>query len=171
MKKWFLGIILAIGFISLSIVAPTYAAGAETAVSTNSRQAVSPPFTGTFVGTAYGDYDSSAPLTLEMTQSGRKVTGTVYMEPGLTVNAGGMCGVFDLPASSATASGAISARQPRLLTAKIPVESGGVKITADITGEISADGEELNVEVKVNTPFLCKYDPVITGILTPLADN
>ncbi|MCZ7668546.1 MAG: hypothetical protein M5U34_15830 [Chloroflexi bacterium] len=42
MKKWFLGIILAIGFISLSIVAPTYAAGAETAVSTNSRQAVSP---------------------------------------------------------------------------------------------------------------------------------
>lgn len=163
MKKWFLGIILAIGFISLSIAAPTYAAGTKTAVT--------PPFSGTFTGTAYGDYNSSAPLTLDMSQTGSKVTGTVTIEPGLTVNAGGMCGVFDIPASSVTASGTTSARQPRILTAKIPVESGGVKITADITGEISADGEELNVEVKVNTPFLCKYDPVITGVLMPLADN
>lgn len=166
MKKWLSGIILAVGLISMGIVAPTYAAGKTTAVSTSSRQAVSTPFTGTFSGTAYGDFNSSAPITLELTQVGNRVTGTAVIEDGLKINAGGMCGSFDVPASSASASGSTAARQPRTLTARIPFEIEGFTITADVAGQLSADGEELEVEVKINTPMLCRYDPVISGTLS-----
>jgi hypothetical protein len=166
MKKWLSGIILAVALFSMSIVAPTYAAGRETAVSTGSRQAVSSSFTGVFTGMAYGDFNSSAPITLELTQVGNRVTGTAVIEDGLTINAGGMCGAFDVPASSASANGNVTARQPRTLTARIPFEIEGFTITADVAGQLSADGEELEVEVKINTPMLCRYDPVINGTLS-----
>ena len=158
MNKWIMGIILAIGFLTIGAAAPTYAAGT----------AVSRPFTGTFAGTVYGDFGSSAPLTLELVQKGNTVEGTAVIEPGLEVNAGGFCGTAVVPAATATAEGAINRRQPRHLSANIPFTVSGMDITARITGELSASGEELDVTVKIDTPFLCGRDPEITGTLTTI---
>jgi hypothetical protein len=157
MKQWILGLILAIGIIWMGYAAPAYAAGGKTAVSQ--------PFTGVFEGTVYGDFGSSAPLTLELTQRGTVVEGTAVIGTGLKVNAGGFCGTAVVPASSVAAEGTTSRRQPRHLSANIPFEVSGLDITARITGDLAADGEELDVAVKVDTPFVCGRDPVISGVL------
>jgi hypothetical protein len=155
MKKWFLGIILAVGLISIGAVAPTFAAGG-TADS---------PFNGVFTGTAFADYHSSAPLILEMTQDGEEVTAVITIDEGLRVNAGGFCGVLDVPAGSITASGVDTDDAPDILAAQVPFDVGsGVTITADITGEM--DGDDMDVTIKINTPFICSNDPIITGSLT-----
>ncbi len=158
MKKWIFGIILALGMISMGGIGSAFAAGTTTAVST-------PPFTGTFEGTVYGDFGSSAPLTLELTQRGNVVEGTAVIGEGLEVNAGGVCGTAVVPATSASAEGTTSRRQPRHLTADIPFAVSGMNITARITGDLSTNGEELDVTVKVDTPFLCGRDPIISGTL------
>ena len=158
MKKLFAGILLAISIFSAGAAAPIFAAGSGTAVSH--------PFTGTFEGTVYGDFGSSAPLTLELTQQGNKVEGTAVIEPGLEVNAGGFCGTAVVPATTASAAGTINQRHPHRLSANIPFAVGGMTITAQITGDLSTDGEELDVNVKIDTPFLCGHDPEITGTLT-----
>ncbi len=151
MKKWFLGIILAIGIISVGVVAPTFAAEAS-------------PFNGTFSGTAYGDYDSTAPLTLNVTQEGDNVTAHINIDKGLQVNAGGLCGVVAIPAGSVSASGIDTDSDNNVISAKVPFDVGsGIRITAFIDGEI--DGDDLDVSVKVKTPFICSNDPVVTGSL------
>ncbi|MBE2222541.1 MAG: hypothetical protein IAF02_13420 [Anaerolineae bacterium] len=158
MKKWLFGIILAIGLIGVSIVTPTYAAGRETAVTE--------PFNGTFSGIAYADYKTSAPLTVAVTQDGDDITAHIDIEKGLKVNAGGLCGTVAIPATTISASSTNTAKNPNILTARVPFDlGGGVKVTADITGEISADGEELDIQVKVKTPFICGKTPVVTGEL------
>ena len=135
MNKWIMGIILAIGFLAIGAAAPTYAAGT----------AVSRPFTGTFTGTGYGDFGSSAPLTLTLTQRGNTVEGTAVIGDGLEVNAGGFCGTAVVPATSATANGTTTNRQPRHLSANIPFQVSGMDITARATGDLTADGQELHV--------------------------
>ena len=152
MKKWFLGLVLAIGLISIGVVAPTFAAE-------NS------PFNGTFSGTAFADYNSSAPLTLAVTQDGDDVTATINLDAGLRVSAGGFCGVINVPASSISASGIDANDDPDILAAQVPFDVGsGVTVTADITGEMN--GDDMDVTIKVNTPFICGNDPIITGSLT-----
>jgi hypothetical protein len=151
MKKWLLGIILAIGIISVGMVASTYAAEAN-------------PFNGTFSGTAYGDYDSTAPLTLNLTQEGDIVTAHIDIENGLQVNAGGFCGVIAIPAGSVSASASDTADSADVVSARVPIDLGsGVSITAYIDGEI--DDDNLDFSVKVKTPFICSNDPVVTGSL------
>lgn len=160
MNKWIMGIILAIGFLAIGAAAPTYAAGT----------AVSRPFSGTFAGIVYGDNGSSAPLTLTLTQRGNTVEGTAVIGDGLEVNAGGFCGTAVVPATSATANGTTTNRQPRHLAANIPFQVSGMDITARATGDLTADGQELNFEVKIDTPFLCGRDPIISGTLLPVID-
>ena len=150
MKKWFLGIILAIGLISVGIVAPTYAAEES-------------PFNGTFSGTAYGDYKTSAPLTLTVTQEGDDVTARINIENGLKVNAGGFCGTIAIPATSLSASGIDTDDSADTLSTRIPFDIGGASVTAIINGEI--DGDQMDVSIKVKTPFICGNNPVITGEL------
>ena len=155
MKKWFLGIILAIGFISLGMAAPTYAAGIKTAVSS--------PFNGTFTGIAYADYKTSAPLSIAVTQEGDDVTALINIEDGLKVNAGGFCGTIAIPASSLSASGIDTDDSADTLSTRIPFDIGGASVTAIINGEI--DGDQMDVSIKVKTPFICGKSPVITGEL------
>ena len=151
MKKWFLGIILAIGLISVGIVAPTFAAQES-------------PFNGTFSGTAYGDYKTSAPLTLTVTQEGDDVTALINIDNGLKVNAGGFCGTIAIPASSLSASGIDTDDSADTLSTRIPFDlGGGASVTAIINGEI--DGDQMDVSIKVKTPFICGKNPVITGEL------
>lgn len=151
MKKWFLGIILAIGLISVSIVVPTYAAE-------NS------PFNGTFRGTASGDYKTSAPLSLTVTQDGEDVTAHINIDKGLKVNAGGFCGTIAIPASSMSASGIDTDDSADSLSTSIPFDvGGGASVTAIINGEINDD--QMDVSIKVKTPFICGNSPVITGEL------
>ena len=156
MKKWFSGIILAIGLIGVSIMAPTYAAGIKTAVSS--------PFNGTFTGIAYGDYKTSAPLSIEVTQEGDDITAHINIEDGLKVNAGGFCGTIAIPASSLSASGIDTDDNADTLSTRIPFDlGGGTSVTAIINGEI--DGDQMDVSIKIKTPFICGNNPVITGEL------
>lgn len=151
MKKWFLGIILAIGLISVGIVAPTYAAEDS-------------PFNGTFSGTAYGDYNTTAPLTLTVTQEGDDVTAHINIENGLKVNAGGFCGTIAIPATSLSTNGIDTDDSADSLSTRIPFDvGGGASVTAIINGEM--DGDQMDVSIKVKTPFICGNNPVITGEL------
>lgn len=151
MKKWFLGIVLAIGLIGVGIVVPTYAAESS-------------PFNGTFSGTAYGDYKTTAPLTLTVTQEGDDVTAHINIENGLKMNAGGFCGTIAIPASSLTTSGIDTDNSADSLSTRIPFAvGGGASITAIVNGEI--DGEQMDVSIKVKTPFICGNNPVVTGEL------
>ncbi len=151
MKKWFLGIILTIGLIGVGIVAPTYAAEKS-------------PFNGTFSGIAYADYKTSAPLTLTVTQDGDDVTAHIGINNGLKVNAGGFCGTIAIPASSLSASGIDKDDSADTLSTRIPFDlGGGASVTAIINGEI--DGDQMDVSIKIKTPFICGNNPVITGEL------
>ena len=151
MKKWFLGIILAIGLISVGIVAPTYAAEES-------------PFNGTFSGNAYGDYNTTALLTLTVTQEGDDVTAHINIENGLKLHAGGFCGTIAIPASSLSVSGIDTDYSADTLSARVPFNvGGGSSITAIINGEI--DGDQMDVSIKVKTPFICGNNPVVTGEL------
>lgn len=155
MKKWIVAIGLLVGLLGFGLAWPVSA----------SATAVTHPFTGVFTGVVYGDYGSSAPLTLELTQRGRVVTGTAVIGDGLRLNAGGFCGSAYVPAASASAEGATQRRQPRQLSATIPFEVSGLTITAQATGQLATDGETLDVSVKIDTPFPCSRNPVISGAL------
>ena len=61
-------------------------------------------------------------------------------------------------------------RRARHLTANIPFQVSGMDITARATGDLAADGQELNFEVKIDTPLLCGRDPIISGTLLPVID-
>ena len=159
MKKWLLGLVLAFGIIVLGSVGPSFAAGNPTAVSPTT------PFTGTFEGIVHGDYGSSAPLTLELIQRGSRVSGKAVIGEGLRLNAGGFCGSAYVPATAASADGSTNRRQPRQLTAQIPFEVSGLNITAQADGQLSTDGGELELSVKIDTPFPCGRDPIISGTL------
>jgi hypothetical protein len=151
MKKLVLGIILAIGIITVGIVAPTFAAEES-------------PFNGTFSGTGYADKNSSAPLTVDITQIGKNVTATVHVNKGLVVNLGGLCGTVAIPAGSLTASGIDTNNSATTLNARVPLDfGGGIQITAFINGEFN--GDDLDASIKVKTPFICSNDPVVTGSL------
>jgi len=151
MKKWFLGIILAIGIISVGVVAPTFAAEES-------------PFNGTFSGTAYGHYDTTAPLTLTVAQEGDDVTAHINIENGLKLHAGGFCGTIAIPASSLSVSGTDTDDSADTISARVPFDvGGGSSITAIIDGEIN--GDQMDVTIEVKTPFICGNDPIVTGEL------
>lgn len=160
MRKWFAGIMLGLSIMLTAWATPALAAGADV------MTAATPLFTGTFEGVVYGDFDSEAPLTLTLDQRGRVVEGTAVIGSGLEVNAGGFCGTAVVPAGSATATGATNTRQPRLLSANIPLDVGSFNITARVSGDLADDDETLDVVVKIDTPFLCGRDPVIEGTLS-----
>ena len=61
-------------------------------------------YTGAFAGTLTSDDGSTAPVSLNLTQSGTTVTGDIDIGDGLTIN-GGNCGAQAIPAGSRSVSG------------------------------------------------------------------
>lgn len=122
------------------------------------------PFEGTFHGTAYGDKGSKAPISLKLRHRDDLVTGTVTLGDGLYVD-GGFCGAGYIPASSQVATGRTSAKNPHQLNAASQFKVAGVKVKILLGGEISPDGEVIEAKAKVDLPWLCGGDPVITSTL------
>ena len=146
-------------FVMLMVVA--LMAVAVATVGASSSQSGS--YEGVFVGTIYGDAGSSAPITLDLTHRGNDVEGTVEIGSGLYVN-GGNCGAGYVPAGMETAVGETGSN-PNRLNADASFKVSGFKVGLDLDGNLSADGETLMAEAKIDLPWLCGRDPVITGEL------
>ena len=159
MKRAIIGLLLTLGAV-FAVTATASAAGID------ERPEPKPDrlFDGTFRGTIYGDKGSSAPIELQLTQNGRHVRGDVEIGSGLYVN-GGMCGSGYIPGGAQSAGGQVSAKNPNRLYAESTFKVSGVKVTIDLLGIASADGEEVDTQAKIDLPWLCGRDPVMTGTL------
>jgi hypothetical protein len=156
MKKALIGTLLALS----AILVVTLSVSAAPSVKKNKPG----PFEGTFQGTVYGDNGSKAPITLNLRHRGEDVSGTVSLGSGLYID-GGFCGAGYVPASTQVASGKTLAKKPNELSAASKFKVSGVSVRLLLDGEISPDGEVIEAKAKVDLPWLCGGDPVITGAL------
>jgi len=122
------------------------------------------PYEGTFRGVAYGDKGSSAPLSLELTHRGNQVRGSVYLGEGLHVSAG-FCGSVNLPAAGQRIEGETAFWNPKRLVADPTFDVGGFDLTIDFESNVSADGEVITAKAKVDLPWFCGRDPMLTSTL------
>jgi secreted trypsin-like serine protease len=120
------------------------------------------PYEGTFRGTVYGDRGSSAPLVMDLTHRGNQVEGKVSLGEGLYVN-GGWCGNVNIPAVSTHVEGQTQRLNARRLVTSPSFDVGGFKLTVDFESNIARDGQTITAEAKVDLPWLCGRDPVLTG--------
>ena len=121
-------------------------------------------FSGTFEGHLIGDRGSRAPLTLELDQDGRVITGDITLGRGLLID-GGNCGEVSVPATSQSASGTTTSRSPRHLDATSAFKVQGISVSIDLDADLSRDGEALTAVGNIDLPWLCGRDPVISGEL------
>lgn len=155
MKKYFvLGIVVVIGIFAVMAV-PGANAAPEAATAKG-------PYDGVFHGTVYAPDGSKAPMSLDLTHAGSAVDGTVFIGEGLSINAG-MCGSVDVPATSVFASGKSSASNPKALAASSSFDVGGIDVKVDLQSYVS--GDNLEAEVKIDLPWICGGDPILTSQL------
>ena len=157
MKKVMISLILTLGAllaVSLSASAAPEAAKAKKAG----------PFEGTFAGTVKGDNGKSANLSLDLTHRGDEVKGFVVIGEGLYVDAG-MCGKGYVPAGTQFARGETSSKNPSQLSAESRFKVSGISVKIKLDGEVSDDGDELSAKAKIDLPWICGHDPVISGTL------
>lgn len=122
-------------------------------------------FTGTFEGILQGDDGSEAPVTLELVQTGRAVTGQLSVGRGLVID-GGNCGLVEVPPTTQKATGTTTAASPRQLSAAANFKVQGIAVTIDLDSTLSRDGQTIESEAKVDLPWLCGRDPIVTGEFT-----
>ncbi len=120
-------------------------------------------YTGAFAGTLTSDDGSTAPVSLNLTQSGTTVTGDITIGDGLTID-GGNCGAQAIPAGSRAVSGQVDPSNPNHIEVSAGYEVQGFTITANLRGDLAADGR-LSGQIDLSLPFLCGRNPVITGSL------
>jgi hypothetical protein len=154
---------MAVGAVVVLLVLLTAVAGAHGAPEVTSEKGVG-PYEGTFHGVAYGDKGSSAPLSLELTHRGSQVRGNVYLGEGLHVSAG-FCGSVNLPAAGQRIEGETAFWNPKRLVADPTFDAGGFDLTIDFESNVSADGEVITAEARVDLPWFCGRDPVLTSSL------
>lgn len=118
------------------------------------------PFDGTFNGTVYAPDGSSAPMSLVMNHQGNAVDGTVFIGEGLHIKAGA-CGAANIPAYATYAAGSTSASNPNVLAAKTSFSVSGVDVTVNLNSRVS--GDTLNAEAKIDLPFFCGGDQILSG--------
>jgi hypothetical protein len=128
------------------------------------------PYEGTFSGYVYGDRDSRAAITLEMTQRENLVEGTLHLSEGLYVD-GGRCGGGYLPASVQSASGETLSTDPNRLQASTVFNVSGLQITAEFDSHVSPDGELLTAQASIDLPWLCGRDPLLKAELSKLPQS
>lgn len=119
-------------------------------------------FTGEWIGVLSGDDNSSAPVTLDLVQTGREVEGTITAGPGLFLD-GGRCGEAEVPSGEQSAAGQVDRRDPNKLTAEAQVEVSGLNITIKLTGLLAPGGRTLAADALIDLPRLCGRDPVVAG--------
>jgi len=122
-------------------------------------------FQGTFAGALSGDNGSSAPVTLELSQTGNTVTGNLTLGEGLIID-GGNCGAQAAPAGARTATGEVDPANPNHLSAAAGFEVQGLTVGVNLSADLAADGNTLTTQIGLDLPFICGRDPVIGGTLT-----
>lgn len=161
--KMYLGLVAVLIAVSLPVggsLAAGFPAAAEPAG----------PYEGTFSGYVYGDRDSRAAITLQMTQRENLVEGTVHLSEGLYVD-GGRCGGGYLPASLQSASGETLSTDPNRLQANTVFNVSGLQITAELDSQILPGGEELIAQASIDLPWLCGRDPVLKAELSKIPQD
>jgi hypothetical protein len=157
-KKIIIGLLATLSILVLA----TLTAGASPATAAAAKTG---PFEGEFEGYLYGDDGSRAPIALDLTHRDRTVKGTVTLGKGLVVN-GKRCGTATVPAGVIGASGQTSATNRNHLTASSSFEVSGIEVTVDLDGTLSRDGRTVNAEAKIDLPWLCGRDPILSGTLS-----
>ena len=125
------------------------------------------PYQGTFSGYVYGDRGSRAPISLDLTHVGDKVSVEVTLGEGLYVD-GGRCGGAYIPASAQAASGETLRGDPSRLQAGVDFKVSGLQISATLDSQISPDGESLIAQAVIDLPWLCGRDPVLEAELSKI---
>ena len=121
-------------------------------------------FNGRFAGTLTSDDGSTAPVSLDLTQTGSTVAGDIAIGDGLTID-GGNCGAQAIPAGTRSVSGQVDPSNPNHIEVSAGYEVQGFTITAELSADLAADGNSLNGQINLSLPFLCGRNPVITGSL------
>ena len=121
-------------------------------------------FNGRFAGTLTSDDGSTAPVSLDLTQTGSTVAGDIAIGDGLTID-GGNCGAQAIPAGARAVSGQTDPSNPNHIEVSAGYEVQGFNITANLRGDLSPDGNTLTGQIDLSLPFLCGRNPVITGSL------
>lgn len=159
MKKLTTGLLIALTALVLMSV---------TAFAAPVNKPAAGPFEGEFTGTVKGDLGSQTTLTLDMTDRENLVSGEATLGEGLKVKAG-VCGTAVVPAGLFLAEGETSPRHPDELSAEAALQVKGMAVNIVVEGELSADGETLDMTARIDLPWICGRDPVITGTLTKVS--
>lgn len=122
------------------------------------------PYEGTFQGIARTEGNSRAPLALDLTHRDNQVQGIVTLGKGLHVDAG-WCGSVDLPALSAEVTAETVPGNPRRLEASPTFDAGGFDLTVEFESILLGDGDVIQAQAKVDVPWFCGRDPVLSGTL------
>lgn len=122
------------------------------------------PYEGAFEGLVWGDRGSQAPISLELTHRGRDVEGTVSLGEGLYVG-GGWCGAVEVPATEQYVSGQTDRYNARRVAVTPTFDAGGFDLTVKFESTLSRDGETITARAKIDLPWFCGRDPVLTGTL------
>lgn len=157
MKKKFLG--------AMSVII-LFATAATTvfAAPKGTQYSDSEPFEATFSGIIHGDKGTQAPLTLALTQVDDHISGTVYLDRGLYI-AAGRCGGGYIPATVQSAEGEINRYKPNLIQTSTTFKVSGFRVSIELEGVLSSNGEVLATQAKIDLPWLCGRDPIIQGTL------
>jgi hypothetical protein len=123
-----------------------------------SFQAAAELFDGKFTGTVIGDQDTSAPLTLNLAQTGNSVTGTATVGDGLGVDLGGfICpGLVAVPSGTIDVSGNVSPDSPNQLVAASSISASGFNINAEVLADLAENGNSMEIQLKLKIPSPCK---------------
>jgi hypothetical protein len=151
------------GLMEIVVMFGVLTLGVSAAPTASATESVG-PYEGTFEGIAHGDRDSSATLLLELTHRGDQVEGNVSLGDGLYVN-GGLCSTVTLPATELAVEGWTVRGKPERLEASPTFDVGGFELTVDFVSHMSADGEVITAEARVDLPWFCGRDPAFHGIL------
>jgi hypothetical protein len=147
-------------FVAAALVLP----GTASAAGISPASQKPGPFEGKFTGTVYGDRKSQAAITLELTQRGEDIQGSVVLGEGLYVD-GGMCYAGELPATQQSLATKIKSEDPRHLVTQLLFKVSSYTIAVDLESELSADGQELTAVTSIDLPWFCGSDPVLKGEL------
>ena len=155
------GLLLAL-FIVMAAV--TAADAAPAAPLTSGVSSPAGPFEGVFYGWVQGDQGSRAPMVLDLRHEAGTVDGKVYLGEGLVVDAG-VCGSSAVPSAVQSASGLTRPETPDEFSANAQFQISGLEIGVEIASQVSSDGESLDAEARIDLPWFCGSDPVLSGTL------
>jgi len=151
LKKLLIGLFALIGLFFMGSVSSASAAVAKAG-----------PYEGVFHGIVQAPDGSEAAMSLDLTHRGSMVEGTVSLGEGLTIDAG-MCGEAAIPAANILASGKTSTLDNKKLSAVSNFDVSGVAVKVILDSAINKD--TIDATAKIDLPWLCGSDPVLTGKL------